>query len=368
MRVFIILFFAAFSLAGYSQEKMDGFTIAGKVNGMNGEKIYLAAFTINGSRDSAVVEKGLFQFAGKIAEPTPYILSLERNFVNKPLLLFFAGNGQIHVDVNKDDIVHSRITGPAATKDYAVYAKVIEPFNDQIHLLSDYRKSVDKTNKPTLDSIATAWDAIVEKRKKEEIVFIKAHPNSVVSAWIITRSFIYQPDLVQLQSLYDGLSPKLSTTSYIKQIKEKLDVETRFAPGQFAADFSQADTLGKMVSLKDFKGKYVLLDFWASWCVPCRAENPNVVAAYNKYKDKNFTVLSVSLDRPDKKDAWLAAIHKDGLTWTHVSDLKFWDNEVAKLYGINSVPSNFLVDPAGKIVAKNLSGEQLQEKLKEIIK
>jgi peroxiredoxin len=133
-------------------------------------------------------------------------------------------------------------------------------------------------------------------------------------------------------------------------------------------EFTQNDTLGKPVSLSDFKGKYVLIDFWASWCGPCRAENPNVVKAYNNYKDKDFTVLGVSLDQPGKQEAWLNAIHKDSLTWTHVSDLKFWDNAVAQLYGIRAIPQNLLLDPSGKIIAKNIRGEELKKKLEEVMK
>jgi len=140
------------------------------------------------------------------------------------------------------------------------------------------------------------------------------------------------------------------------------------AVGTAAVDFTQPDTTGTPVSLSSFHGKYVLVDFWASWCGPCRAENPNLVKTYNKYKDNGFAVLGVSLDQPGKKDSWLAAIHKDNLTWVQVSDLKFWDNEVAVLYGIKAIPSNLLLDPQGKIIAKDLRGEELDKKLAEILK
>ena len=133
-------------------------------------------------------------------------------------------------------------------------------------------------------------------------------------------------------------------------------------------DFTQNDTLGNPVSLSSFKGKYVLVDFWASWCGPCRRENPNVVKTFNAYKDKPFTILSVSLDQPNAKDKWIKAIHDDNLTWTHVSDLQFWNNAVAKQYGIQAIPQNLLLDPQGKIIAKNLRSETLSEKLAEVFK
>jgi peroxiredoxin len=139
------------------------------------------------------------------------------------------------------------------------------------------------------------------------------------------------------------------------------------AIGGIAADFTQADTLGVPVSLSSFRGKYVLLDFWASWCGPCRQENPNVVATFKKFKDKNFTVLGVSLDRPNQKANWLQAIHADQLEWTHVSDLQYWNNAVAQQYRVQSIPQNFLIGPDGKIVAKNLRGRALEQKLCEVL-
>ena len=368
MKIIALAGFLAISCISYSQTGKDGFTITGKVPGVTTGKIYLTEFVIKGKRDSTVIQNGSFHFTGKADEPTPYILSLESNFVNKPLLMFFAENGSIKIDVNADDIRKSKVKGSVSQKEYAAYQNKTQSFNDQINKLADLRKKMAKDDKTGLDSIASAWDAIAAKKKIAEMEFIKANPKSVVSAWVITRSFIFQPDPGSLESLYNGLSPVVQATSYAGKIKERLDMEKLFAVGKPALDFSQADTLGKMVALKDFRGKYVLLDFWASWCGPCRAENPNVVKAFHTYKDKGFTVLSVSLDQPGKHQAWMDAIHKDNLTWAHVSDLKFWDNEVAKLYGINSVPSNFLIDPAGTIIAKNLAGEELLEKLNEVLK
>jgi thiol-disulfide isomerase/thioredoxin len=138
--------------------------------------------------------------------------------------------------------------------------------------------------------------------------------------------------------------------------------------GKQAPEISLPDPAGKEVKLSSFKGKYVLIDFWASWCKPCRMENPNVVNAYNKYKDKNFTVLGVSLDKPGQKDEWMKAVMQDNLTWTHVSDLLFWNSPIVPLYKIEGIPYNVLVDPQGKIIAEALHGPELEVKLAEVLK
>ncbi len=197
--------------------------------------------------------------------------------------------------------------------------------------------------------------------------FIKNNPQSYLSLNSLLQ-FLDDPTMAaEIVGLFNGLSSEVKATKLGSMLALKFEAEMKTAIGAMAMDFTQNDQNGKPVKLSDFKGKYVLIDFWASWCGPCRNENPNVVAAYQKYKDKNFTVLGVSLDKPDAKDAWLKAIADDKLTWTQVSDLKFWQNEVAVKYGIQSIPANFLIDPTGKIIAKGLREEALHLKLKELL-
>jgi peroxiredoxin len=199
-------------------------------------------------------------------------------------------------------------------------------------------------------------------------IYIRQHPGSYLSLVALKELAGDDPDVTTIEPLFKRLSPALRNTQPGKELAAKLHDTGLTAIGNTAPDFTQNDVNDQPVKLSDFRGKYVLLDFWASWCGPCRAENPNVVKAYQKYKDKNFTVLGVSLDQPGKKEAWLTAIQKDSLPWTQVSDLQYWNNAAAKLYGINGIPQNFLIDPKGKIIAKNLRGEALEQKLAAVIK
>ncbi|HEY0176253.1 MAG TPA: TlpA disulfide reductase family protein [Pedobacter sp.] len=211
--------------------------------------------------------------------------------------------------------------------------------------------------------------ALKEEKHRQEMAFITAHPDYFISLAALNDVIGPLPvDVPRYIKLFNQLDAKIRQTPTGVKTKTMLDKFDAVRIGKPAPLFTSADTAGKAVSLKSYRGKYVLLDFWASWCVPCREENPNVVAAYNKYKNKNFDILSVSLDQTGKKAAWIEAIKKDGLTWQHVSDLKYWNSEVAQLYMIKSIPQNFLIDPNGKIIAANLRGEALNKKLAELLK
>jgi peroxiredoxin len=207
---------------------------------------------------------------------------------------------------------------------------------------------------------------IIDEQNGVRTDFIKKNPNSLVSLNALKAIDRFRPEYTTLAPLFNSLSAAVKNSSDGRAFAYKLDKMKIMEVGVMALPFTQNDPEGKPISLSSFKGKYVLVDFWASWCHACRLENPNVVKAYNSYHEKGLEILSVSLDK--NKQAWLDAIKKDGMPWNHVSDLKFWKNEVAVMYNIQSVPQNMLLDKTGKIIGKNLRGEELAAKLAEVFK
>lgn len=328
----------------------------------NGEKV----------RDSTSIKNGKFKFMGEL--DIPVLATLWVSFMKKEgktrnpeRVEFYLEDGVVKIDI-KDSAFKAIVSGSKSQKDFETMNLLVKPYEIKNQVLrKDFSDMVKKNDSVKMEEITKAVRnnnlTIKELRKQ----FILGHPYSFVSLKVLQdyAGVIIDPAITE--PLFNSLADNIKTTESGKKFFEKIVESKITAVGTMAMNFTQNDTAGKPVSLSDFRGKYVLLDFWASWCGPCRAENPNVVKAFNQYKEKNFTVLGVSLDQPDAKEKWLQAIYKDGLTWTQVSDLKFWNNAVAKQYRIHSIPQNFLIDPSGKIIAKNIRGDELQKKLAEVL-
>lgn len=231
-----------------------------------------------------------------------------------------------------------------------------------------------QNKKPKYDTIGLAqyrsdFAALRKEKKELQIKFVQQHPKDTASIRALKDVVGYLPeDIALYNKLFLKLSPSVRSTPAAMELEKTISNFMKVRIGAQAPDFTSTDTSGNAFSLQQLKGKYVLIDFWASWCGPCREENPMVVKAYEQFKDKNFTILSVSLDQPGKKDAWLKAIHDDHLNWYHVSDLKHWNSDIAKLYAVRSIPQNFLIDPKGKIIAANLRGHTLAAQLEKELK
>ena len=353
------------------------FVLKGKIGNLGDPARLQLMYRIDGKevRDSATLKDGAFEFKGTIDGPTQAMMVLKHptpspNPRMRDAVIFYIEKGTITFN-SPDSLMKATIKGSPVNDDDKRLKDALKPVDDMYMALNaEYMAaSEEERNSPEFrEKIDGKVNTIREEGKKIYLGFIKDNPKSVISLDALQQYSGGMPDRIgELDTLFNGLAANVKNSKKGQEFGKLLNSWKQTAIGAEAPLFTQNDTLGNPVNLKDFRGKYVLLDFWASWCGPCRAENPHVVSAFNKHKDNKFTILSVSLDQPNGKEAWLKAIHKDGLTWTHVSDLKFWDNEVAKMYGIRGVPMNFLLDPDGKIVAKNLRGEELDKRLTEIL-
>lgn len=347
------------------------YTIAGSIAGLSEPaKAYLSygqgdkAF-----QDSTEIRKGKFQFKGSVAEPVQAFLTVKRGEPGasenaRDYVSFYIENTKISIAA-ADSIKHATIKGSVADRDNRELEAAIRPLTDTIlRIMKAYEgQQRSETSLRAGDTVRRLVVAIKDIRLK----FVERNPNSFVALstynlHVLDKNF----DPETMEPLFYQFSDDLKSSPLGQQTFEKMESVKRNQSGAQATDFTQEDLEGNPFQLSSLRGKYVLVDFWASWCAPCRAENPHLVKAYQELKDKNFEIVGVSLDQ--HRESWLGAIETDGLPWIHISDLQGWKNAVATLYGINSVPQNLLIDPQGVIVAKNLRGDDLTKKLKELIK
>lgn len=313
--------------------------------------------------DSAELKNGQVTFTGSVEMPEFYYFTIKnsRNYI--PV---FVESGEIAVTTTAANMRELTVEGSASHAIYQNLQNELKEFDLKgSELGQQYREAQSQGDEERKEEIAQEYEWLEEDKAMVILNFAKTNNTSVVSPFVINANS-YMFDLTELEGVASVLDPSIASSVYTKALNNRIDILKKVEIGQPFIDFALNDPEGNPVPLSSVvNGKYVLVDFWASWCGPCRAENPNIVEAYQNYSDKGFDVFGVSFDRDYNK--WVEAIGKDKLTWSHVSDLKYWESEAGKLYGVQSIPHSILLDPDGIIIAKNLRGADLQSKLAELL-
>jgi peroxiredoxin len=359
--VFILL--AGILLLSCSTEK-DQYTIQGSIAGVDSAMVYLQKIGIDGWEkiDSTKLTDGNFHFSGSVVLPEMWYLTIDEKQLSLPI---FVENANINVKIYPDSVDKSIVKGSLSHDTYMKYVVMDKTTMKKMEeVFNAWKTAKDAGDTLSMKKNDLLSEEIEKEMKAQLIAFVKENDKTPVSPYLITRNS-WQFDLPELENLLSVLDTSMNNSTYYEAIEKRVEVLRNVAIGQIAPDFTLNDSTGNPISLSSLKGKILLVDFWAAWCGPCRAENPNVVKAWQKYNNRGFDVLGVSFDT--NREKWLKAVKDDKLTWAQLSDLKGWGSEAGKLYGVNSIPANFLLDKDQKIIATGLHGEDLFNKLEELL-
>ncbi|WP_299902744.1 TlpA disulfide reductase family protein [uncultured Aquimarina sp.] len=368
MKKIALLALLVLSVACKQEEK--GYSITANTEGFDdGVTVYVNA--INRSNrptiiDSTTIQNGKFKMALPVVEDNDFNYLTFKGIPNN--VLFLAENNPLKMTIYKDSLRSSVITGGPENELFFSYLKKMTSFGKLRQDLSNQYQIASKL-KETDKAIKLSKDLqqirVDENSFRKEIA--ENNPNSLVAVMALTDLLnLKAVPAKEVKQIYGTIQDTLKTSRLGKNLDRLIAASIgKIDIGSEAEDFSAPNPEGKMVSLKESMGKITIIDFWASWCKPCRAENPNVVRVYNKYHDKGLNIIGVSLDR--KKDHWTTAIDQDNLEWNHVSHLKFWQDPIAKAYGVRSIPATFIIDEKGNVIAKNLRGPALETKISELL-
>lgn len=355
----------------------SNFTITGKIGKLNAPARVYIDYSSNGESvsDSADLKNGKFVFKGRVDGYSFVRMGLDHTGKGKDHAVyvgdvnyFYFKEGEKMKITSNDSIANARFSGSKAYQEYSAYndfiGGTIMEFTKKAN--AEYSAGTEEQRKDTnfVKTINASFMKRITDRAERQIQFARENPHSWYSVVALSEAAGAQVDVPLIRPIFEAIDEKYRNTDMARELSMRMEAVNLTAIGTEAPMFIQNDLNGKPISLKDLRGKTVLLEFWASWCSPCRAENPNLRAQYARYKEKGFEILGVSLD--DNRDKWKQAIDADGLPWIHVSDLKGWGNAVGRLYGVRAVPASFLSDADGKIIGSNLRGKELNAKLDEL--
>ena len=346
-----------------NQEKNPQYTISGRVIDATESVVYLARLKGNDAEylDSTTMKNGKFELTGSVDIPENLyvVIGDDDNYFS-----IFMSNDIINVLADVDSLNKAEIEGAPYQTELENFNRSLEPIIAQKEeLYKKYKEASENDDSETMDIIDTKWEELDAEEKNTMIQYVKTNTNSPIGPFLI-RQKTYLFELNELEDVDNVYDKSLDNSPYVIYLRDRIAGLKKVAVGKNYSELTMLDTSSNTTNISDYEGKYLLIDFWASWCGPCRLENPNLVKAYNKYRNENFEIIGVSFD--SNADRWKKAIVDDNLEWIQMSDLKGWECAAKYVYMINSIPSNVLIDPNGVIIAKNLRGVELQNKLTEL--
>jgi len=364
------------SNAGTPPQNQDSFTIIGKTKGFkDGTKLYLKkteSGSLKDNLDSATVINNSFTFKGRVSEPAQYTLHTGYSgWLGQPPETFYhlnlwISNSTIYFTDEVGNFKFAKISGSQLQNDDNDMIQTMNPFYSKLDSIGRIIRELAPSDSVRNRTLRTLWRKLDTERFNSEIYFIKTHPKSIISIYLLN---IYKQALGKAKSkdLYSLMDTQIRNTVDGNSIKQYIGLPDPVKVGDKFVDIELPDLNGKLIKLSSLKGKFVLLEFWAGWCSPCRAENPRLSTLYNKYRQKGFEIYGVSLD--EKREGWQSAVNEDKMNWITVSDLKGSNySESASVYNVSGIPHNYLINKKGTIIAQDIMGENLEKRLKEIFK